>query len=78
MGLETSDFIGIGLTGLGALMGTLGRRVVRLLGMVLIAYGIGGLCYSQWNRPPTPARPAIAEFPIGPAKQSPTKRLWPF
>ena len=55
------------------------RRVVRLLGMVLDRLrGSAAYATVKWYRPPSPARPAIADFPIGPAKQSPTKRLWPF
>jgi hypothetical protein len=47
-GMGTSDWIAIAALGAGGLMGTLGKRAVRFIGIALVVFGVGGLIYSHF------------------------------
>lgn len=50
MALEPSDWIAIVAIGAGALMGVLGRRVVAIVGGIILVLGLGGLAFSLYHR----------------------------
>jgi hypothetical protein len=60
--MGTSDWLAIAALGAGALMGTLGKRTVRAIGIVLVVLGIGGLAYSHFyqNADAQPTAPSIS------------------
>ena len=43
--MGTSDWLAIAILGAGAIMGTLGRRIIRVIGVALIVAAVGGLAF---------------------------------
>jgi hypothetical protein len=55
MALVTSDWIAIGVLGAGALMGTLGRRVVRVCGFVIMLVAVVGWWLAPFPKADAPS-----------------------
>jgi hypothetical protein len=70
MALGPSDWIAIAAIGAGALMGVLGKRVVAIIGGILLGLGLGGLAISLYQGdsvppklPPTNPLPPLPRTP---------------
>jgi hypothetical protein len=77
--LEPSDWVAIFVLGAGALMGTLGKKVIRGIGIMAMVVAAGGLyldhrqaateqAHAGVTASPAPPTPAIPAAPITPQK----------
>ena len=60
MGFGTTDWVALFIFGVSALVGTFGKRLVRIIGLVVMPFAVAGLILSLSNHGSTPGQGPIA------------------
>jgi hypothetical protein len=63
VGFSTTDWVALFIFGVSALVGTFGKRLVRIIGLTVMPFAFAGLILSQSHHEKTPGRGPITNNP---------------